>query len=432
MLMLLRSRRPRRFALLTGLALPLLLHGWGGTAVAEPPAPVPAVAPAAAPVYGLADCIAIALDRQPALAAARSSLAAAQAQQRSLDNLHAGAALLARDLPIRRKQACLGVTILQAGLQQAEWDTVYAVTRTYYSVIYAREQVRVADELVANLRGYRDTVSKAVKAGTSREWTKNTEDKISVYVSLAEARQAEAARGIDRALAALKEAMGLAVDCPLEIADQRLPYEQRELCREQVLELALRLRGEMVQAATVSEVIRLEVDAQGKTHLPTARTFAAFVDIHARPIPQGESDGEYRPGAVGIEMPTTLAGRRGDRVERAQAFSARAGAVVDKTRNLILLETEDLFLKWREGAGRIAQSAQGAEAGTRLAKATAADFRNNVAKIEDVLTNEALAAQARAAYNEALYQRVLALAGLERVTAGGIRTGFIAPAPAQP
>ena len=48
---------------------------------------------------------------------------------------------LARDLPIRRKQARLGVTIAEASLSQAEWETVYAVTRTYFGVVYARQQL---------------------------------------------------------------------------------------------------------------------------------------------------------------------------------------------------------------------------------------------------------------------------------------------------
>ena len=37
---------------------------------------------------------------------------------------------MARDLPIRREQACIGITIAAAGLEQAEYDTLYAITRT--------------------------------------------------------------------------------------------------------------------------------------------------------------------------------------------------------------------------------------------------------------------------------------------------------------
>jgi hypothetical protein len=71
----------------------------------------------------------------------------------------------------------------------------------------------------------------------------------------------------------------------------------------------------------------------------------AVVDIHARPIPQGTRNTEYRPDAVGPEMPPSLAGHRQDRMARAGEFNARA-AVVDKTRNLIVLEAENSFFQW--------------------------------------------------------------------------------------
>src|SRR5262249_53572769 len=152
-----------------------------------------------------------------------------------------------------------------------------------------------------------------------------------------------------------------------------------------------------------------EIDAQGKSHMPTVRTFAAVADVHARPIPQGVQNTEYRPGAVGLDMPGTLAGHRADRVERARDLSARAGAVVDKTRNLIALEAEDAYFKWLEAARKVGQTRDGADAGARLAKHGREDFRGGQkVRIEDLLTNEVLAGQVQAAYNEARYQYALA------------------------
>ena len=193
---------------------------------------------------------------------------------------------------------------------------------------------------------------------------------------------------------------------------------------------ALARRGEIVQALTASEVTRLEIDAQSKSHMPTVRTFAAVADIHARPIPQGVQNTEYRPGAVGLDMPSTLVGHRSLRVERARDFSARADAVVDKTRNLITLEAEDGYLKWAEATRKVAQTREAAEAGTRLAKHTREDFRSGQkVKIEDLLTNEVIVGQARAAYNEARFQLLLALAAtlLALGTLGAADVGDAAP-----
>lgn len=427
------SRRKPRFGirLLGGLSLsgslalvgPVLAHDAG----AEPA--TPAASAVAATPLSLADCLRIADAQQPALAAHRASLAAAQAQSRGLQRLHAPTFLIAKDLPIRRKQACRGVTIAEAGLDQANWETIYAVTRTYFSVIYAREQLRVAEDVATSLRFYQKSVSDLVKKGESREWTTSTVDKISVYLGLAETRVAEAHRGIERAMAALREAMGLGLDCPLELAEAHLPQSQAEVSKDQIIALALARRGELIQAGTAAEVVELEIDAQGTTRLPTARTFAAVVDVHARPVPQGFSNGEYRPGAVSLEMPTLFAGPRSSRIERARDLSARAGAVVEKTRNLVALDAADSYFKWEEAARKVPETRAAAEAGERLAKNTREDFSSGQkVRIEDILTNVVLAGQARAAYNEALFQQAIALAGLQRVTAGGFQAGLEAPA----
>ena len=124
-------------------------------------------------------------------------------------------------------------------------------------------------------------------------------------------------------------------------------------------------------------------------------------------------------------MPTLFAGPRSYRVERARDFGGRATAVVDKTRNLIALDAEDAFGKWQEWSLKIPQTRDASEAGVRLSKNTRDDFRaGQKVRIEDILTNEVLAAQAQAGYNEAIYQLDIAVAGLQRVTAGGFDAGY--------
>jgi len=378
----------------------------------------------------LDDCIGIALEQQPALAALRASLAAAENAYQALLRLHPPP-LIGRDLPIRRQQACLGVTIANAAVRQSEADTVYAVTRTYFGVLYARAQLQVAENVATSLRFYQERVRDLVKKGESREWTTSTVDKITLYLRLAEGRQAEANRGIERATAALREAMGLPLEMPLRVAEGRLPSPTVPVNREELVNLALARRGELLQATTAAEVIDLEVAAQGKSCLPTARTFAAAADIHATPVPQGFSNGEYRPGATSLEMPVLLAGRRSYRMDRARDFSARAAAVVNKTHNLVALDAEDAYLKWLEASRKIPVTRDAAETGARLSKNTREYFTaGQRVRIEDILNDEVLAGQAQAAYNEALYLQIIALADLQRATAGGFNPGLAGlPAP---
>jgi outer membrane protein TolC len=260
--------------------------------------------------------------------------------------------------------------------------------------------------------------------------TTSSVDKIGVYLRLAETRQVDAAMGVERATAALREAIGLDAQSSLQVALGQLPESQLTVSREEIISLALARRPEIVQASNAAQVTCLEIEAQGTTHRPNFHTFAAASDIHAKSIPQGISNSEYRPGAVGPEMPTTLVGSRAARMDRARAFYTRAEAVVDKTRILIGLEAEDAYLKWLEASRKVPQTKEAAEKGSKLADDTRKDFGGDQkVKPEDVLTNEVLAAQARAQHNEALYQRALALAALERVTAGGFSGGLTRSTP---
>jgi outer membrane protein TolC len=131
-------------------------------------------------------------------------------------------------------------------------------------------------------------------------------------------------------------------------------------------------------------------------------------------------NGEYRPGATSLEMPVMFVGSRPYRVERAQDLGVRAGAVLDKTRNLVTLEAEDAYFKYEEAVRKMPLVTEASTAGARLAKTTRDDFTaNSKVKVDDILTGEALAAQAKAAANENIYNLIVALAGLQRVTGGG-------------
>jgi outer membrane protein TolC len=386
------------------------------------------VTEAQVPTLGLAECLQIASERQPALAAYRASLAAAQQGYRGVSNLRVPT-FLARDLPIRRRQASLGVGAAAATVDQAEHDTAYAVTRTYFSVLYAREQQRIAGDVAEHFKGTLSVASAQLKAGT-REATEGSVDKTTVYLRLAESRRAEATRGIQQATAALKEAIGFGPETSLQVPDERLPDPKITVNKDEIVALATSRRGELAQAGIFANITGLEVCAQSKSCKPQFRTFAGAADIHATVVPQGVADTEYRPGAVPPEMPTTLVGNRASRMDHARALNARAGAVSEKTRNLVALEAEDAYYRWEEAALKIAQLREAASKGSKLADATRKDYTGgqNV-KVDDVLTNEVLSAQARAQYVDALYRQVLALAALERVTAGGFSAGLV-PQPA--
>ncbi|HZY89536.1 MAG TPA: TolC family protein [Gemmataceae bacterium] len=406
----LRSRPTERAA--GWLAFAVLLYA------AAPPARAQAAAPAAPAALTLAECVRAALEQQPRIAAERHNIAVAEDFKRALDDLRL-AGLVEHGLPTRRRQAELGIAAAAAGADVAERDTVYAVTRTYYTVLFAREQERLARSVVDRLAALNETAEKMLKEG-ARDVTAAQVKQIGVYLRLARAKQIQAAAGERRALAALKEAIGLGQECHLEVPPDRLPETDQRPCRDDIRALALARRGDLVQALLFAEIACLEVAAQGTSVLSRKETFAAGTDIHATQVPQGSHNGDYRPGAVPPAMPTLLVGARADRVQTARSFHARAGSMVEATRNLISLEAEDAFLRWEEASLQTPPAREAADAADRLAEDLNKDMAAGLrVRPDEVVTARVLAAQARAQYNEVLYHAVLALADLERITAGG-------------
>jgi outer membrane protein TolC len=394
-------------------------------AEAPPGQPVPiAISAPAMPHLGLADCLRLALHRQPRIAAARASLAGAEDGYRSLEALHVPA-ILAPELPIRRTQAALGLTSARAAVDVAEREAVYAVMRAWFTVLFAREQEQVARGVVDRLAAVHKTTKGLVEGG-DKDVTTVDVNRTLVYLRLAETRQVEAEQGQKRALASLREAVGVGPGFCFEVVAGRLPDPRMQAPRCAVVGWALARRGELVLAGTYAQVVCLEVDAQASSQRRRMETFAAGADVHAREVPQTIRNGEYRPGGVPPEMPTLLAGPRHLRVQHARSLYARAASVVEVTRNLIALEAEDAFLRWQQASRQGELAREAADTAERQANDLSKDFAARAKVTVEAVVNAAVtAAQARGQYNEFIHRKILALADLERITAGAFCAGLL-------
>ncbi|HEV3083843.1 MAG TPA: TolC family protein [Gemmataceae bacterium] len=379
----------------------------------------------------LAECLQLASQRQPRVAAQRASLAAAEDGSQALENLQIPTVLVP-DLPFRRKQAALGVSAAAAGVEQAEHEAAYAVTRTYFTVLYAREQERVAQSIAERLTATRDSAKRSLDAG-ARDVSAADVNRASIFLNLARTRRTQAGQGVKRALVALKEAIGLRPEEGLEVPASQLPDVDVRPARVEIVAQAVSRRAELIRAGVLVDVTCLEADAQGTRHHKRVETFAAGSDIHGVQVSQGIQNMEYRPGAVPPEMPSLLVGSRADRVKRAQSFHARAQAVAETAHNLVVLEAEDAFLRWEEASLQIPEAREASNASEKLADDVSKDFTAGLrVKVEDVINARVLASQARVQYNDFLYRQILALADLERITGGAFNARLAEAVPAQP
>jgi outer membrane protein TolC len=348
------------------------------------------------------------------------------AQQESANSTLA--TLSGPQIHVRRQQAELGVAAAQAGVTQAEQETTNAVTRSYLSVLFAREQLQVAEGTVGSFKNLQDITKKLIDAG-AKEVTTADLDRIEAYRLIAETRASEARQGHVRAKAALREAIGLGPDCVVELAEDQLSrYYDRarqyqdthglQFCCNRAVEVALQYRPELAQASLLAEVTHLEVKAQGLTLHSYARTFAATADIHAKILPATVMDGDYRPGPLGPEMPVYLAGSPSARQQQAGILHARMLAVSDKARGLVALEVEDACARLRGRAEQVEALRKAVQKTEKLVKEAETAFRADQLKASEMLTAQGFDALTRAQLNEATYQYGLALATLQRATAG--------------
>ncbi len=423
-----------RAGLLLLLTAPLV---WGTRAQSQGPAPVDQVSK-----LTLEECVSLGLQSQPTIAAAQASLGAAQASLQAVERLCL-ARVLAKDLPIRREQGKLGVMIASAGLVKAEWDTRDAIRRSFFSVLYARAQGKILEDKKEGLIGKLDLYVQLGESKLKQPKAKIERidvDKLKVQLIFYRAKTIEAKVGEKKARAALREAMGLGCDDVFDIAPRPFPEPDSAIDRQEIIELALSRRGEMAQAALAYQVTGLEIEAQKKKKGLQVKTFAAPGDVHAAPVPQGVSNKEYRPGAVGIEMPPYVVGHKPDRVKRVEQFNARAGAVVAKAQNLLTLEAEAFYYKWLEASQTIQIIKGNVELTKNVLQAAEQKFVTTGTGVDELLRAFGLWDQARAELNHAYFDHAVALAALERVTAGGLRpfdAGFptaveFLPAPRNP
>jgi hypothetical protein len=399
--------------------------------VPPPTPPRPAVVASAETPYThltLSEALSVAHEKQPWLTAGRASMNAAMLKNRGLEDARkSGAALLMRDLDVRKQQVDIGIKAAIAEYEQTQHEVSYAVIRCYYTVVYARTQVKVAKDLVDQLEVYLEQVHKIVtsKGGGVRGITKDTEDKLIDIVARAKAKQIEAESGVDRARAAFREALGLGAESKVDVADTVLPNIKASIDKETVLAHAITRRGEAQLAQFGADASRLEIVAQwARRFTVQVPTFANGNDIHARHVPPPHREPDYKPGAIPPDMPDRFVGKRDTRTMIAGQHAEKAQAAAEQAKNMLALEAEIAYSKWNEASRKVDEAyTKAVKASKELIERQREATGGNLTK-EDILANEVAAAMTYASLNEAIWDQIVALSNLERVTAGGVRVNF--------
>ena len=382
------------------------------------------------PEYTLGDCIAIALERQPALRAVRSSQEGGAAGMRALNNIGRLGSLVAPDLPVRKEQAQRGAVASAADIQKIHNEIVHDATRLYYTVVYARQVGLIAEDVVAQVELLTKIGRDILNSPNPGTMTKAKLDAMEIGLEDARKLLRTAQQGERKAYSALRELMATQdAGSRFVVKDKELPVMAQNvpLTEDLVVELALCRRPELALAAAGADAFRLEVYAQSAVRFKkTVPTLATGGDIKAREVPATVRDLnlQYKPGAILPEMPPQLVGNQADRVARAMAYSHRADAVFEKARNLVHLEAENAYFEYELAARNVTGGKRKYEFGKDLMDRIRENVDNPKAERDQLVGGYVQAARAQSDYVEAAWQYLLTLAHLERVTAGGVRPDF--------
>ncbi len=384
------------------------------------------------PELSLGQCIALTLERNPGLRALQESQQATGVGLQGLNSVGRLGSLFSRDLAIRKEQANRGVRASAAYVQKKHNELVNDVTRLYYTVVYAHQQSLIAEDVVAQIELLVDVARKLLEAADQRGMTKAKLDLMKIGLSKARGLLEKARSGEERAYAGLRMLMAVQDGSfPFRVMDKELPVMKQQilLTQEQVVKEALCNRPELALLAAGADAFRLEVFAQGKVPFTRAvPTLASGADIHSSILPSGNRDPlqDYRPEPIAPEMPPQVVGSRAVRVERAMAFSRRADFAFEDTRNLLIFEAEYTFQVFELCRKNVEEGKRKFEVGKDLMDQTreAVDKDPKDYPREMIVQGYVQAMEAQSDYVESVFQYLLALAALERVTAGGVRPTF--------
>jgi hypothetical protein len=122
-------------------------------------------------------------------------------------------------------------------------------------------------------------------------------------------------------------------------------------------------------------------------------------------------------------MPTQLVGKRETRKATAEVYASRAEAAAAQTRSLVGLEAENAYWKYVQASRDVAVNRRAAQKARELT-AREREAAGGIANRDDALQNELSASLALKTLNDALYEQIVALANLERTTAGAVKVNF--------
>ncbi|MFQ5641288.1 MAG: TolC family protein [bacterium] len=252
-----------------------------------------------------------------------------------------------------RKIANLFSETSREGTKSTKNQVILNVRRTFYTVLLSQQVVEVFRETLAQTEAHFDNVKKKYEQGVAAEFDLLRSE---VNRSEAQAGLIETQNNLKLAKSALKNAIGLPLDKPLNVSGalQYQPVPDEEVRR--ISQDALRLRPEMKQLNLQLEMADLNISIQKGQHLPTLSLVSNYQ------LQGQSSDLQFGATERSTSFTTGLKLRfdifngfaTSARIQKAQAEANGILHQIDNISQLIKLEIEQATLRMKDAQERIA------------------------------------------------------------------------------
>lgn len=252
-----------------------------------------------------------------------------------------------------RKIANLFSETSRQGTKLTKDQVILNVRQAFYTVLLSQQVVDVFRETLDQTQAHFDNVKKKYEKGVSAEFDLLRSD---VDRSEAQASLIEARNRLKLAKSALKNAIGLPLDKPLNVSGT---LEYRPVLDEEVLKVsqeAVKLRPELKQLSLQLEMAGLNISIQKGQYLPSLSLVGNYQF-------QGQSsDLQFGPTERSTSLTAGLSLRfdifngfaTSARIQHAQAQANEVLHQMDNTRQLIELEVQQATLRMQDARERIA------------------------------------------------------------------------------
>lgn len=310
----------------------------------------------------------------------------------------------------RSKAAELGIDAAEFERSTVRNALVEAVTVSYYAYMAAQEALKVAQDSNRALSSELEQTKRGFEAGTTLK-----SEVLSLNVKLAEAKEAEirATNAIELSKTSIANLLGLENAATYNIvAASKLTQPSPIPSFDQMRELALAERPEIMAAARQVEISERELKVEMGAYLPKADAYVSYGQNSQSPGFSGHKDNVTV--GVAVEMNLFSGFNTKQRVSAAQQKVKEMRERERKTRLAIEQEVKSAFLQLQSALARLQvaeSSQQSAEEALRLVNE---ERRAGMATVTRYIESEVARNKARSSFIAAHYDALSAETALKK------------------